>query len=162
MSQLAEPKQLDLAIEIAVDAHRGVSDKARIPYITHVMRVMARVQMAGKYTIGDLIVAVLHDVIEDTELTAQDLIAKGIDPWHVAGIERLSRPKGMPYKDYIISLEKEPYLKVKIADLEDNMDAKRHALAAAWGKDTTSLMKRYSPALAFLSGLLPLKKYKEG
>ena len=70
--------QLELAIELATRFHEGQVDKCGEPYILHPLRVMMTVQ--GEQA---RVVAVLHDVLEDTEATAQGLVDSGIKPEYV-------------------------------------------------------------------------------
>jgi len=112
---------LEKAIEIAAQAHRGQVDKAGNPYILHVLRVMLRMT-----DLTDMVVGVLHDIIEDTPWTATGLAAKGFPAEVVRVIQLLSKKEGESYKDFIARLAPDPLARrVKIADLEDNMDVRR-------------------------------------
>lgn len=108
--------QLKTAVSIARKQHAGQKDKQGKPYIEHPMRVMNAVSGSAK------IVAVLHDVLEDTDMTDQKLLDLGIDLDIVEDIRRLSRPDDMDYMDYIRTLRgHQRALDVKLADLHDNM-----------------------------------------
>lgn len=78
---------LERAIAIAVQAHQGQRDKAGAPYILHPLRLMMRMQ-----TEAEMIAAVLHDVIEDTEWTPDGLRAEGFSAGIIEAIECLTRP----------------------------------------------------------------------
>lgn len=113
---------LSKAINIAMQAHAGQVDKAGMPYIGHVMRVM----QAGK-TIDEKIVGVLHDVVEDTTWTFDALLAEGF-PVHIVDalrcVTKLSDDE--PYESFINRVETNPLaVAVKITDLTDNMDIRR-------------------------------------
>ncbi len=113
---------LSKAINIAMQAHAGQVDKAGMPYIGHVMRVM----QAGK-TIDEKIVGVLHDVVEDTTWTFDALLAEGF-PVHIVDalrcVTKLSDDE--PYESFINRVKTNPLaVAVKIADLTDNMDIRR-------------------------------------
>ena len=113
---------LEKAIEIAVKAHEGQKDKYDAPYIMHVLRVMN----AGK-TNEEKIVGVLHDLIEDTKWTAEDLKREGFTEDIVKAIECLSRNKEEEsYEEFIerIALN-QLAIRVKLNDLTDNMDLRR-------------------------------------
>lgn len=117
MSQL-----LSKAINIAMQAHAGQVDKAGMPYIGHVMRVM----QAGK-TIDEKIVGVLHDMVEDTTWTFDALLAEGF-PVHIVDalrcVTKLSDDE--PYESFINRVKTNPLaVAVKINDLTDNMDIRR-------------------------------------
>ena len=114
---------LERAIEIAVSAHKEQVDKAGKPYILHPLRLMFKMQ-----TENEMIAAVLHDVVEDTDWTIEKLEAEGFDEEVITAIELLTHDKKVPYKKYIEAIKTNKIaLKVKLADLEDNMDIKRIA-----------------------------------
>ena len=113
---------LSKAINLAMQAHAGQVDKAGMPYIGHVMRVM----QAGK-TIDEKIVGVLHDVVEDTTWTFDALFAEGF-PVHIVDalrcVTKLSDDE--PYEAFINRVKNNPLaVAVKINDLTDNMDVRR-------------------------------------
>jgi len=114
---------LERAIEIAARAHAGVTDKAGDPYIFHPLRMMMRVtSMEAK------IVAVLHDVVEDSETTLDGLRAEGFSEEVVAAVDGVTDRKnlGESYDDFVERAAKNPISReVKIADLEDNMNMLR-------------------------------------
>ncbi|OIP32692.1 MAG: GTP pyrophosphokinase [Deltaproteobacteria bacterium CG2_30_63_29] len=112
---------LEDAIAIAVEAHRGQKDKAGACYILHPLRVMMTVE-------GDLerMTAILHDVVEDSELTLVDLARKGVPPAVLEALVLLTKQEAEPYADFIERLAPNGLARaVKIADLEDNMDTRR-------------------------------------
>lgn len=113
---------LSKAINLAMQAHAGQVDKAGMPYIGHVMRVM----QAGK-TIDEKIVGVLHDVVEDTTWTFDALLAEGF-PVHIVDalryVTKLSDDE--LYEAFINRVKNNPLaVAVKINDLTDNMDVRR-------------------------------------
>lgn len=113
---------LSKAINLAMQAHAGQVDKAGMPYIGHVMRVM----QAGK-TIDEKIVGVLHDIVEDTTWTFDALLAEGF-PVHIIDalrcVTKLSDDE--PYEAFINRVKTNPLaVAVKINDLTDNMDIRR-------------------------------------
>jgi (p)ppGpp synthase/HD superfamily hydrolase len=114
---------LERAIEIAVTAHKGQRDKADKPYILHPLRLMFKMQ-----TENQMISAVLHDVVEDTEWTIEKLEAEGFSEEVITAVKLLTHNKKVPYKKYIENIQTNKIaLKVKLADLEDNLDIKRIA-----------------------------------
>jgi len=114
---------LERAIEIAARAHACVTDKAGDPYIFHPLRMMMRVtSMEAK------IVAVLHDVVEDSETTFDRLRAEGFSEEVVAAVDGVTDRKhlGESYDDFVRRASENPIsCEVKIADLEDNMNMLR-------------------------------------
>jgi hypothetical protein len=109
---------LEKAIQIAVSAHTGQFDKAGAPYILHPLRVMNLVN-----EIDEKIVAVLHDVIEDTYITDEILLEHGFPPYIVTSVASVSRKDGETWDDFIERAGIDPIgCVVKIADMRDNSD----------------------------------------
>jgi len=115
-------EQLNHAIEIAISAHEGQLDTNNgRPYIEHPFRVMN----AGQ-TLQEKIVGVLHDVIEDTPWTLEQLRAEGFSEEIVEGVDAMSRRDNESYDEYLLRVEKNDIAtRVKINDLSDNMDIRR-------------------------------------
>jgi (p)ppGpp synthase/HD superfamily hydrolase len=112
---------LEKAISIAAQAHDGQRDKAGAPYILHPLRVMMKMT-----TESERITAVLHDVIEDTGWAIERLVQEGFDPAILAAVDCLTKREGEGYEAFIQRVQLNPLaVKVKIADLEDNMDGSR-------------------------------------
>ena len=137
---------LEKAISIAVEAHRGQKDKVGAPYILHPLSVMGRVE--GE---TEKIVAVLHDVVEDTEWTFEDLKREGFTDVILQAVKCLTRNEEESYEDFVKRAASNPVaLRVKLADLEDNMDFRRLALVTQ--KDVERVTK-YLWAWRYLKGL---------
>jgi hypothetical protein len=116
-------EDLSHAIAIAAAAHSNQIDKAGNPYILHAIRVMQRVAAHG---IGAQIVAVLHDVVEDTWVTLPLLREMGFPPEVVEGVDALTRREGEDYFGYIERCSRNAIgAWVKLADLEDNCSPQR-------------------------------------
>lgn len=123
---------LETAIEIAVAAHKGQVDKRGEPYILHPLAVML---ICGNPLIGPLspqqlrdaqIVGVLHDVIEDTDITLADLANKGFSPIVIAALDGVTRREGEPYSKFIDRAKAHPISRhVKVADLSHNLGKER-------------------------------------
>jgi (p)ppGpp synthase/HD superfamily hydrolase len=114
---------LDIAIKIAVNAHSGQIDKGGQPYILHPLRVMFSLD-----TEKEKIVGVLHDVIEDTNITYEYLIMNGFDGETeiLEGIRSVTRKENETYDEFIDrAILNLIGRKVKLADLQDNMDINR-------------------------------------
>jgi len=112
---------LEKAREIATEAHKWQVDKGGKPYIGHPLRVAERCT-----DIRAKIVAVLHDVLEDTEWTVEGLQEEGFPQEITDALVGVTRPEEESYDDFIIRAGKNPISRaVKIADLEDNMDIRR-------------------------------------
>src|SRR4051812_38119694 len=109
---------LEDAIALALDAHKGQREKAGSPYILHPMRVMLRLE-------SDLerIVGVLHDVVEDTPYSFDALRKLGYAEEVLAALDCVTKRDGERYEDFIERAATNPVARrVKLADLEDNMD----------------------------------------
>lgn len=133
---------LENAIGLAASAHAGRVDKLGKPYILHPLRVMGRMQ-----TDEQRIVAVLHDVVEDTPLTLLNLITMGYPMSIVSAIGALTRRKGESYDDYIKRVGfSELASTVKVADLMDNL-SRNHELDEP---ERTKLRLRYTYAILSL------------
>lgn len=134
---------LEDAIALAVQAHRGQRDKAGQTYILHPLRVMLRLE-----TDAERMVAVLHDVVEDSAWTLEQLRALGYPEEVLGALDCLTKREGESYEAFIERVRPHALARrVKLADLEDNMDVRR--LVAVTPKDAERLA-RYRAAWARL------------
>ncbi|WP_313312540.1 HD domain-containing protein [Pulveribacter sp.] len=112
---------IERAIEIAANAHAGQRDKAGQPYIFHPLRVMFRVD--GEH---EQMAAVLHDVVEDTAITIDDLAREGFPPAVLRAVEALTKLPGETRLEAAARAAADPVArKVKLADNAENMDLSR-------------------------------------
>ena len=112
---------LEKALILAAKAHTGQVDKGGAPYILHPIRVMLACE--GE---KEKIVALLHDTLEDTALTAADLRREGFPAEIVQAVLCLTRRQGEDYMAYIARVCENPLAaEVKYADLQDNLDLSR-------------------------------------
>lgn len=137
---------LDKALAIATAAHAGQVDKAGVPYIGHVMRVVN-----GAPEGPAKIVAALHDVIEDCpDWNLQRLAAEGFDAGVLDAVAAITKLPGQNYQNYLELVKANPLARaVKLADLADNMDPNR--IPNPGPKDAKRLAK-YQGAKLFLGG----------
>jgi len=114
---------LDKAIQYASLWFDGKVDKAGKPYILHLIRVMLSVDQNDEELMQ---IAVLHDVLEDTPVTIRELEDMGFSVRVLSGIDHITKHKGQDYDEYLsqvcINIDS---VKVKLADLKDNMDLSR-------------------------------------
>ncbi len=113
----------DKASQIAYKAHEGQPDLSGMPYVLHPIHVAQDVQ--GEINVC---VALLHDVLEDSDYTADDLRAEGMPGEVIAAVEILTRDPSVPYEDYIRSIKasgNQVAITVKLADLRHNADLSR-------------------------------------
>lgn len=136
---------LEKALVIAAKAHEGQLDKAGENYILHPLRVMARMT-----TLEARIVAVLHDVVEDSDVTLTTLEAQGFSRVIVSAVDALTKRPGEEYEAYIYRAGADPLSRtVKLADLEDNCNMAR--IAEPRARDYQRLEK-YRRAIEMLTG----------
>ena len=109
------------AMKLCFEAHKKQFDKSGIPYVFHPIHLAE--QMTDEVT---TIVALLHDVIEDTDYTLEDLTKMGFDKPITDALQLLTHEKGVPYMDYVAKIKQNPIAKaVKLADLKHNSDTTR-------------------------------------
>lgn len=113
---------LEKAIHIATEAHTGQIDKAGMPYILHLFSVMQRGQ-----TINEKIVGVLHDLVEDTTWTLDDLRQQGFSEEIIEAVRCITKTSDTEdYEVYLARVKSNPLaLQVKLYDLQDNMNILR-------------------------------------
>ena len=138
-----------LAMRIAYEAHHGVMDKSGAPYIFHPYEVASR--MDDEVSVA---VAFLHDVVEDTDLTFDDLKAKGIPDEVIGPLRYLTHDPAVPYTDYIEHIAEDPVAtKVKISDLTHNMDETRYCRPMT--EYEAARQEKYRKSKEFLLSRLP-------
>ncbi len=137
---------LERAISIAATAHAGQIDKAGRPYILHPLRVMLALD-----AIDDQIVGVLHDVIEDTDVTLDGLRGEGFSEVVLAALASVTNREGEDYPAFVLRAAANPIgRRVKLADLRDNSDLSR--IAQPTQKDFERLA-RYRAAIEAIQRL---------
>lgn len=134
---------LDKALQIALKVHQHQKDRYGKYYILHPLRVMMRVDSEEEQ-----IVAILHDVVEDSDWTLEMLRREGFSENILTAIDCLTKKEGEAYMDYIKrNRENQIARRVKIADLEDNMDVKR---IQNFSDPDAIRMKKYQTAWRYL------------
>lgn len=134
------------ALALARRAHAGQLDKGGEPYIDHPLHVAEDMD-----TEEETCVAILHDVLEDSDFTADDLREIGMSEEVVAAVELLTHDEAIDYFDYIRAVRESPLAaKVKRADLEHNLDPDR--LRRRMTMVDMKRRSRYLEALAILNG----------
>ena len=134
---------LEDAIALAVDAHRGQLDKAGQPYILHPLRVMLRLESEVEKVVG-----VLHNFLEDTRYTPEQLRKQGYSDEVLGALDCLTRREGETYEAFVQRIKPNPLARrVKLADLADNMDVTR---LTTLGKEDLDRLNRYHKAWAAL------------
>lgn len=135
--------EYDNALRFAADAHRGQVRKCGENYIAHPVRVAAAVDLHG----GDpevVIAALLHDVVEDCNISLGELRKRGASERVVAAVDAVSRRDGESYMDFVRRCAKNPDGRlIKACDLSDNMNE----------NCPPSLLRRYEKAKAILDDI---------
>lgn len=134
---------LERAVMLAAQAHAGQVDKGGAPYLLHPLRLML-----AQHGDEARIAAVLHDVVEDSDLCLDDLRREGFSEAVLDAVEALTRRPGESYPEFIARAARDPIARaVKRADLVDNLDLSR--IPAPTDQDRARIA-RYQAALAQL------------
>ncbi|WP_294464271.1 GTP pyrophosphokinase [uncultured Anaerofustis sp.] len=108
------------AINLAFNAHKGQTDKGGMPYIMHPFYIASKLNEED-----EIITALLHDTLEDSNLTKEDLLNAGFSTYIIEAIDTLTK-KQYDYFDYIYKIKKNDLArKIKLLDLKHNMDLTR-------------------------------------
>jgi (p)ppGpp synthase/HD superfamily hydrolase len=146
---------IEQALRLAIHYHAGQRDKEGKCYMLHLLRVM----MACS-TPEAMQVAVLHDVLEDTSATADELHAAGMSREVVEAVSLLTKPESMRYEDYIIRLSCNASARqVKIADILDNYRLDRVAYRPDHRHEDRQRIERYILSYQFLAEKLDQNEY---
>lgn len=109
------------ALTLCFAAHKDQTDKSGIPYVFHPFHLAE--QMDSELT---TVVALLHDVVEDSEYTLADLTDMGFPAEVTDAVALMTHGEGVPYLDYVAKIRENPIArKVKLADLRHNSDLSR-------------------------------------
>ncbi len=138
---------LEKAIAVALEAHAGVLTRSGRPYIIHPLRLMNQME-----TEEEMIAAVLHDVVEDSPITLDDLAKIGFSQRVLDALALLTHnKKTTTYEDYILALKANMLArKIKLADLVHNMDVRR--LPNPINQRDLDRLKKYRRAWKILTG----------
>lgn len=132
------------AMKLSFEAHKDQVDKGGMPYIYHPFHLAE--QMNTEETV---IVALLHDVVEDTAYTLQDIASMGFPQSVIDALKLLTHEKSTPYMDYIIKIKENPIAAaVKAADLRHNSDISRLAVV---DDKAVKRIQKYKDAIALLN-----------
>lgn len=140
---------LATAIAFSAEKHKNQFDKGGMPYFLHPLKVMHYLKSDDMELMA---IAVLHDVVEDTDVTYQDLRDLGMTERVIAGINALTKLPGQTPEEYLAGIKaNKDAIKVKLCDLRHNMDARR--LKGVTEKDRARLDK-YAKMYWELKGLV--------
>lgn len=109
------------ALKLCFEAHKNQTDKSGMPYVFHPFHLAE--QMSSEITV---ITALLHDVVEDTDYTIDDLREMDFGEEVIEALALLTHDDSEPYMDYVARIKENPVARaVKLADLEHNSDMSR-------------------------------------
>ena len=132
------------AMRIAYEAHKNQVDKGGIPYIYHPIHIAEQMQSED-----EVCVALLHDVLEDSDMSLDELKREGFGPEVIGALKLLTHERNVPYMDYITKIKSNPMAaKVKLADLKHNSDTTRLDVV---DDNVLKRIEKYRQAMAFLS-----------
>lgn len=148
---------IEEAIELAVDKFRGVRDKGGQPYILHCLRVMLRQEGEAAQQAG-----LLHDLVEDTDVTLADLATMKFAPDVIDAVDAMTHREDVSYADYVLRLASNPIARrIKLADLEDNYRIDRVALRPGLEERDQRRLSKYILTHQFLSDRITAQEYKQ-
>lgn len=114
---------LATAISLAADKHKGQFDKGGMPYILHPLKVMHYLKTDD---LELMCIAVLHDIVEDCDVTYADLKELGMSDRVILGISALTKVRGQTADEYLVHIKlNKDAIRVKLADLRHNSDIRR-------------------------------------
>ena len=132
-----------LALKLCFEAHKNQTDKSAMPYVFHPFHLAE--QMVTEDT---TVVALLHDVVEDTDYTIEDLTTMGFSKTVTDAIRLMTHDKTVDYMDYVRAIKENPVARaVKLADLKHNSDTTRLDIVDEKAKKR---VEKYAKAIALL------------
>ncbi len=147
---------LDDALLLVASKFKGMKDKAGQPYILHCLRVMLGVSDPAAR-----IVALMHDLVEDTDVTAELLGTLGYAQEIVRAVELITHAQGISYAEYIVRLKpNELARQAKLADLRDNYSLDRVAYREDHREQDASRVQRYVLSYMFLTDKIDEVSYR--
>lgn len=133
-----------MAMKLCFETHKDQLDKTGLPYVFHPFHLAE--QMDDEIS---TVCALLHDVVEDSDITFEDLAKMGFSGEIIEVLELLTHAEEVPYMDYVREIKKNPTAtKVKIADLKHNSDTTRLDVVDEW---SIKRNEKYAEALRILT-----------
>lgn len=134
------------ALKLCFEAHRDQIDKSGMPYVFHPFHLAEQMD-----TEESTIVALLHDIVEDTDYTLQDLKALGFPSNVIDALALMTHDPKVPYMEYVKGISANPLAtKVKLADLQHNSDLSR---LDSVDEKALSRVKKYAAAIELLESV---------
>lgn len=137
---------LEDALALATEEFKGTLDKAGQPYILHCLRVMQAQDSDDARQVG-----LLHDLVEDTQVTLDDLRRRGFSERVVSAVDAMTHRPDEAYHAYVLRLSQCPLaIPVKLADLHDNYRLDRVAFRIEHRPNDARRIQRYILTYQFL------------
>ena len=147
---------LDEALNLVANHFRGITDKSGSPYVLHCIRAMMTVE-----SLDAKMVAVMHDLIEDTPMTLAQLRTKGFSEQVVNGVDLVTHKDDVSYPDYIVAIKKNSIAtEVKLADLKDNTSLNRTLYREKSSAKDCARIQRYLLSYQFLTEAIDEASYR--
>lgn len=132
------------AMKLCFEAHKEQKDNSGVPYVFHPIHLAE--QMKDEDT---TVAALLHDVVEDTDYTLEDLRNMGFSKESMDALALLTHDLSVPYMDYVLKIKDNPVAKeVKLADLKHNSDLTRLDVV---DEKATARREKYLKAIQLLN-----------
>lgn len=133
------------ALKLSFEAHKDQVDKSGMPYVFHPFHLAEQMDTEEK-----VVVALLHDVVEDTDYSLKDLENMGFPESVIQALALLTHERGVPYMDYVARIKENPIASaVKLVDLRHNSDLSRLDFV---DEKAVARIQKYKKAIALLSG----------
>lgn len=134
------------ALKLCFEAHKEQQDKSGLPYVFHPFHLAEQMDTEEAVTL-----ALLHDVVEDTPITPEQLAAMGFPHRVLSALALLTHAENVPYMDYVAAIAGDPLAaQVKLADLRHNSDLTR---LDAVDENALARREKYLQAIRLLEGL---------
>ena len=147
---------LDEALNLVANHFRGITDKSGSPYVLHCIRAMMTVE-----SLDAKMVAVMHDLIEDTPMTLAQLRTKGFSEQVVNGVDLVTHKDDVSYPDYIVAIKKNSIAtEVKLADLKDNTSLNRTLYREKSSAKDCARIQRYLLSYQLLTEAIDEASYR--
>jgi len=147
---------LDEALVLVATHFRGVTDKSGAPYVLHCIRAMISVE-----SMDAKMIAVMHDLVEDTTVTLDDLRDKGFSDAVVEGVRLVTHREDVTYEDYVVQIKNNPLAReVKLADLKDNTSIGRVLYREEKRESDCARIQKYLLSYQFLTDAIDEANYR--
>ena len=147
---------LDEALVLVVANFRGIKDNSGSPYVLHCIRAMMAVE-----SMDAKMVAVMHDLIEDTPMTLEQLQERGFSKEIIRGVDLVTHRSDVTYPDYIVAIKGNRIAtEVKLADLKDNTSLDRTLYREGSSEKDCIRIQKYLLSYQFLTNAIDESSYR--